>query len=77
MLNVYPEKSKRHLIYCKIKCHFFITIIIMIRRNKMIAMKFKTFMIKVFVFILSNLLSLRDLVDTQQLIFPINNYTIN
>lgn len=45
----------------------------------MIAMSFKTFKIKVLVFTLSNLLSLRDLVDTQQLIFPmeiilLNNY---
>ena len=45
----------------------------------MIAMSFRTFKIKVLVFTLSNLLSLRDLVDTQQLIFPmkiilLNNY---
>lgn len=56
MLNVYPKKLDGHLIH-GIKCHFFITTIIMIRRNKMIAMSFKTFTIKVLVFILSNLLS--------------------
>lgn len=36
----------------------------------MIAMSFRTFKIKFLVFTLSNLLSVRDLVDTQQLIFP-------
>ena len=36
----------------------------------MIVMNFRTFMIKVLVFILSNLLSIRDLVDTQQLNIP-------
>ena len=39
----------------------------------MIAMSFRTFITKVLVFILSNLLSIRDLVDTQQLIFPIKS----
>ena len=43
----------------------------------MIAMNFKTFKIKVLVFTLSNLLSIRDLVDTQQLIFPYKNYAIS
>ena len=47
------------------ECHLFITIIIIIMRNKMIAMSFKTFIIKVFIFILSLLLSIRDSVDTQ------------
>ena len=42
----------------------------------MIEMRSRNFIIKVFVFILSNLLPIRDLVDTQQLIFPIFNYTI-
>ena len=37
----------------------------------MIAMSFRTFKIKVLVFILSNLLSVRDLVDTQQPMFLI------
>jgi len=51
-LNVYPKLNLvRHLIYAKIKCHFFITTIIMIRRNKMIAMSLRTFKIKVLVFI--------------------------
>jgi len=36
----------------------------------MIAMSLRTFTIKLLVFILSTLLSIRDLVDTQQLIFP-------
>jgi len=50
----------------------------------MIAMSFRTFITKVLVFTLSNLLSVRDLVDTQQLNVPkliianfcstINNY---
>ena len=53
----------RHLIHRRIKCHFFITTIKLIRRNKMIAMIFRTFNIKVLVFTLSNLLSE---VDTQQ-----------
>ena len=43
----------------------------------MIAMNFRTFNIKVLVFTLSNLLSLRDLVDTQQLIFPIKSILLN
>lgn len=43
----------------------------------MIAMYRRTFITKILFDILSNLLSLRDLVDTQQLIFPISNYTIN
>ena len=42
----------------------------------MIAMSLSTLTIKDLVFILSNLLSIRDLVDTQQLIFPNKNYTI-
>ena len=33
------------------ECHFFITTIITIRRNKMIAMSLRTFIIKVLVFI--------------------------
>ncbi len=41
----------------------------------MIAMSFKTFTIKVLAFIFINLLPIRDLVDTQQLIFHIH-YTI-
>ena len=36
----------------------------------MIEMSFRTFKIKVLVFTLSNLLSIRDLVDTQQLNVP-------
>ena len=43
----------------------------------MIVTNFRTFKIKVLVFILSNLLSIRDLVDTQQLNIPkiiITNY---
>ena len=43
----------------------------------MIAMSFRTFKIKVLVFTLSNLLSIRDLVDTQQLIFPIKDILLN
>ena len=70
MLNVYPKLFGRHLIQMRIKCHFFITTIKMIKRNKMIVMNFRTFKIKVLVFILSNLLSIRDLVDTQQLNVP-------
>ena len=65
MLNVYPKLFGRHLIQMRIKCHFFITTIITIRRNKMIEMSFKTFIIKVLVFTISNLLSIRDSVDTQ------------
>jgi len=42
----------------------------------MIAMRFKTFIIKVLFFILSNLLSFWDLVDTQQLMFPTYNYIL-
>ena len=57
MLNVYPFCLDRHLISDEIKCHFFITTIMMIRRNKMIEMSFKTLIIKVLVFTLSNLLS--------------------
>ena len=37
----------------------------------MIVMNFKTITINALVFIISNLLSIRDSVDTQQLIFPI------
>ena len=48
----------------------------MIKRNKMIEMSFKTFTIKVLVFILSNLLSLEDKkVDIQQLNVPRHNVT--
>jgi len=39
----------------------------------MIAMRFKTFTMKVLTFILSNLLSIRLEVDAQQLIFPIKS----
>ena len=59
----YNKKGKRlvWITEClpKIKCHFFITTIKMIRRNKMIVMSFSTFIIKVLVFILLNLLSKR------------------
>ena len=68
-LNVYPPM--RFDTYSMNECHFFITTIIMIRRNKMIEMSFKTLIIKVLVFILSNFLSSRRLeVDTQQLNVP-------
>ena len=68
-LNVYPPMCLDT--YSMNECHFFITTIIMIRRNKMIEMSFKTLIIKVLVFILSNLLSSRRLeVDTQQLNVP-------
>ena len=50
----------------------------MIKRNKMIEMSFKTFTIKVLVFILSNLLSLEDKkVDIQQLNVPNRNITLS
>ena len=71
-LNVYPPMCLDT--YSMNECHFFITTIIMIRRNKMIEMSFKTLIIKVLVFILSNLLSSRRLeVDTQQLNVPKHN----
>ena len=41
----------------------------------MIERYLRTFNIKILFFILSNLLSIRDLVDTQQLIFPRKDYT--
>ena len=73
-LNVYPPMCLDT--YSMNECHFFITTIIMIRRNKMIEMSFKTLIIKVLVFILSNLLSSRRLeVDTQQLNVPKINVT--
>ena len=52
-----PEKTERHLSY-SLKCHFFIVITKKVRRNKMMAMSFSTFIIKVLVFIPSNLLSI-------------------
>lgn len=42
----------------------------------MIAMSFRTFIIKVLVFTSSNLLSIRTEVDTQQLNVPELNYTL-
>ena len=41
----------RHLIYIKIKCHFFITITNIVRSNEMIAMYLRTFIIKILFFI--------------------------
>ena len=52
MLNVYPKLFGRHLIHMRIKCHFFITTIIMIRRNKMIVMYRRTLIIKFLFFII-------------------------
>ena len=46
------------------ECHFFISIIIMIKRDKMITMYLKTFITKILLFIFINLLSTRELVDT-------------
>ena len=43
----------------------------------MIATNFKNFKIKVFNFIIIKPLSIRDLVDTQQLIFPLRVYYIS
>ncbi len=48
----------RHLISYEIKCHFFITITNRARRNKMIVMYLRTFIIKILFDILSKLLPL-------------------
>lgn len=47
----------------------------MIKSSKIVERYLRTFIIKILFFILPNLLSIRDLVDTQQL--PIYNYTIS
>ena len=59
-----PVRFDRHLSYL-LKCHFFISITIMVRRDKMIAMYLRTFIIKIlfFIFITSNLTCLEA--DTQ------------
>lgn len=49
------------------KCHFFIAKTNKVKSNKMRKMRLKSLIIKDFIFILSNLLSIRDSVDTQQL----------
>ena len=68
------KRLNRHLISYEIKCHFFITITNKVRSNKMIEMRSRNFIIKVFVFILSNLLSGgRHSVTT----VPNKHYTIN
>ena len=60
------------------ECHFFISITNIVKRNKMITMYLRTFIIKILFDILSNLLSLkiRGRHSTTE-IFPIYNYTIN
>ena len=68
--------TERHLISYEIKCHFFITITNEVSRNKMIEMYLRNFITKILFFISSNLLSFSRIeVDTQQLMFPIYNYT--
>jgi len=59
------------------RCHFFITITNTVRRNKMIVMYRRTFIIKTLFFILIKPpLFLRNEVDTQQPMFPkLNIYT--
>jgi len=47
-----------HLNSYEFKCHFFIARTSRVDSNKMIAMSFKNFKIKVFVFTISNLLSI-------------------
>ena len=69
-LNVYPNKIGIDT-YSMNECHFSITTIIMIVKNKMIIMCLRNFIIKVLVFIISSPLSIWDWADTQQLIFPI------
>ena len=51
MLNVYPNFFVRHLSH-RLKCHFFITTIMTIRRNKMIVMYRKTLITKFLFFII-------------------------
>jgi len=71
MLNVYPLCLVRHLISYEIKCHFFITTIIMIRRNKMIVMYRRTLTTKfLFFIIIKPPLYVELEVDTQQLNDP-------
>ena len=56
--------------------YFFIASTNKVESNKMIAMRFKTFIIKVFVFINIYLLSVKDWRTTLTSNVPINNYTI-
>ena len=77
--NSWPMGTYSKTLILMNECHFFIKKKKKIIRNKMIETSFKNFIIKVFKVILSNLLSIRDLVDTQNWysLFKLYNITIS